>query len=153
MNIYVTEKEACTARSKFQEVMIWKQRDNIPGLTPLSHSEQVRGEMALKSWETNLEEGKKLVKDVKEACLEALSSINKNMIEFEGNNISEALGQIEIEMNHQSSRKNNENNQEAIQQMSQIDLLEINGWLVNPSSQYQVTVQEVNKIQEKLPKI
>jgi len=31
------------------------------------------------------------------------------MIEFEGNNISESLGQIEIEMNQQSSRKNKEN--------------------------------------------
>ena len=55
--------------------------------------------MALKAWETNLEEGKKLARDAKEACLEALSSINKKLIEFEGNNISEALGNIEIEMN------------------------------------------------------
>jgi hypothetical protein len=37
--------------------------------------------------------------------------------------------------------------------MSQIDLLKINEWLVNLSSQFQVTVQEVNKIQEKLPQI
>jgi hypothetical protein len=37
--------------------------------------------------------------------------------------------------------------------MNQIDLLKINELLVNPSSQYQVTVQEVNKIQEKLPQI
>jgi hypothetical protein len=152
-DIYVKEKEACSAWSKFQEVLIWMQRDNTPGLPLLSHSEQVRGEMALKSWETNLEEGKKLARDVKEACLEALSSLNKKLIEFEGNNISEALGKIEIEMNQQSSRKNKENTQEAIQEMSQIDFLKINEWLVNPSSQFQVTVQEVNKIQEKLPQI
>jgi hypothetical protein len=61
------------------------------------------------------------------------------------------LGQIEIEMNQQSSRKNKENIQSTIQQMNQIDLLKINELLVNPSLQYQVTVQEVNKIQEKLP--
>jgi hypothetical protein len=48
--------------------------------------------MAIKSWETNMEEGKTLSRDVKEACLEVLSSINKNLIEFEGNNISEDLG-------------------------------------------------------------
>ena len=71
------------------------------------------------------------------------------MIEFEGNNISEALGQIKIEMNQQSFRRNKENTQASIQEMSQIDLLKINEWLVNPSSLYQVTVQEVNKIQEK----
>jgi hypothetical protein len=70
--------------------------------------------MALKSWETNMEERKKLVKYVKEACLEALSSINKQLIEFEGNSISEALGQIEIEMNQQSSKKNKKDTQKAI---------------------------------------
>jgi hypothetical protein len=63
------------------------------------------------------------------------------------------LGQIEIEMNQQSSRKNKENIQSAIQQMNQIDLLKINELLVNPSLQYQITVQEVNKIQEKLPQV
>jgi hypothetical protein len=52
--------------------------------------EAKRCEMALKASETNLGEGKKLARDVKEACLEALSSINKKLIEFEGNNISEA---------------------------------------------------------------
>jgi hypothetical protein len=102
------------------------QRANAPRFSLLSHSEQVRGEMALKAQETNLEEGKKLAKDVKEACLEELSSLNKQLIEFEGNNISEALGKIEIEMNQKISRKNKEATQETIQEMSQIDLLKMN---------------------------
>jgi hypothetical protein len=87
-NIYVKEKESCTTKSKFQEVIIWKKKVHIPGLTPFSHSEQVKGEMALKSWETNLKEGEKLARYVKEACVETLSSVNKNLIEFEGNSIS-----------------------------------------------------------------
>jgi len=37
--------------------------------------------------------------------------------------------------------------------MIQIDLLKINEWLVNPSSQFHATVKEVNTIQEKLPQI
>ena len=100
-----------------------------------------------------MQEGKKLAREVTEAFLEALSSLKKKLIEFEGNNISEALGKIEIEMNQQSSIKNKEATQVAIQEMSQIDLLKINEWLVNPSSHFQATVQEVNKIQEKLPQI
>jgi hypothetical protein len=92
--------------------------------------------MALKAWEENMEEGKKLTRDVKEACLEELSSINKKPIEFKGNNISEELGHIEIEMNQQISRKKKENTQEAIQQMRKIDLLKINEWFINPISQY-----------------
>ena len=74
--------------------------------------------MALKSWEKNLEEGKKLAREVKEDFIEALSSLNKNMIEFEGNNISESLGKIEIEMNQPNSRRNNEATNVAIQETS-----------------------------------
>jgi hypothetical protein len=37
--------------------------------------------------------------------------------------------------------------------MSQFDLLKVNEWLVDPSSQFQGTFREVNKIQEKLPQI
>ena len=97
------------ARSTFQEFIIWRQKSNIPSLAPFSQYEQVKGEMGLKVWETNLEERKKLARDAKEACLETLSSVNKKLIEFEGNNISETLGHIEIEMNQENSRKNKEN--------------------------------------------
>ena len=100
-----------------------------------------------------MNKGKKPSRDAKEACLEALSSVNKKVIEFEGNNISNALGQIEIEMNQEISRKNKENIQSTIQQMNQINLLKISELLVNPSLQYQVTAQEAKKIQEKLPLI
>jgi hypothetical protein len=65
-----------------------------------------------------------------------LSSLNKNLIELEGNNILEALGKIEIEMNQQISRKRKESTQVAIQEMSHIDLLKINEWLVNPNSHF-----------------
>jgi hypothetical protein len=152
-DIYFKKREACLARSKFQEVLISMQKANAPDFPLLSYSGQVRGKMALKSWETNLGEGNKLSREVKEACLEAFPSLNKKLIEFDGNNISEALGQIEIEMNQQSSRKNKEATQASIQEMSQIDLLKINEWLVDPSSRFHATAQEVNKIQEKLPQI
>jgi hypothetical protein len=135
-DIYVKEKEAHLARSNFQEVLILMQKANVPDFPLLSYSEQLRGEMALKVWETNVEEGKKFSREVKEACLEALLSLNKKLIEFEGSNISEALGKIEIEMNQQNSRKNKEETLEAIQGMIHIYLLKINKWLVNPSSQF-----------------
>jgi hypothetical protein len=53
--------------------------------------------MALKAWETNRAERKRLAREVNEACLEALASLDKGLIDFEGNVISEALGQIDIE--------------------------------------------------------
>jgi hypothetical protein len=56
-------------------------------------------------------------------------------------------------MNQQNSKKNKEETLVVIQGMSHIDLLKINKWLVHPSSLFQATVQEVNKIQEKFPQI
>jgi hypothetical protein len=74
---------------------------------------------------------------VKDACQEALSSLDKKLIDFEGSSIMEALGKIDIATNQHNSKKNKEETLAAIREMSQIDLLKINKWLVNPSSQFQ----------------
>jgi hypothetical protein len=85
---------------------------------------------------TNLEERKIIARVVKQSCLEAFSSLNKGLTDLEGSNISEALGKIDIEMNQQNSRKRKEETMVNIQEMIQIDLLKINKWLVNPTSQF-----------------
>jgi hypothetical protein len=74
-----------------------------------------------------------------------LSSLDKKIIDFEGSNISEALGQIDIEMNQHSFKKSKEENLAAIQEMSQVDLLKINKWLGNPSLQFQDTYSRSEK--------
>jgi hypothetical protein len=66
-----------------------------------------------------------------------LPPLDKGLIDLKGSDIMEALGKIDIEMNQQNSLKRKEETLEAIQKMSQIDLLKINKWLVNPSLQLQ----------------
>ena len=80
-----------------------------------------------------------------------MSSLDKNLIEFEGSSISKTLGQIDIEMNQHNSRKRKEETLTTIHEMSQIDLLKINKWLVIPSSQRQTIAQEIKRIQETFP--
>jgi hypothetical protein len=77
-DIYVKEREARSARAKFQEAIILVQKDNVPDFPLLSPSEQLRGDMALKVWETNLAERKRFSREVKESFLEALSSLDKS---------------------------------------------------------------------------
>jgi predicted RNase H-like nuclease (RuvC/YqgF family) len=79
--------------------------------------------------------------------------LDKRLIDFEGSSIVEALGKIDIEMNQHNSRKRREETLEDIQEMIQIDLLKINKWLVNLTSQFQTLTQEVKRIQEKLPQV
>jgi hypothetical protein len=107
--------------------------------------------MDLKVWEINPEATKKIAKEEKETYLNTLSSVETKLVEFEGNGISEALGQIEIEMNKEKSRKNKDNFQSIIQHMNQIDLLNINELLVKPNLQHQIRAQAIKKIQDKLP--
>jgi hypothetical protein len=61
--------KSITARSKFQELIVWKKNLNIPRLVPFSDIEQLKGEMALKAWENSIEERKRLSKKSKTACL------------------------------------------------------------------------------------
>jgi hypothetical protein len=84
------------------------QKDNIHDFPLLSPSEQIRGDMALKVWEINLAERKRLSREVKDTFQEALSSLDKRLIDFEGRGIAEALGKIDIEMNQHNSRKRKE---------------------------------------------
>jgi len=107
-NIHIKEREARSTRIKFQEVVLLVPRDEVLNVPWLSLSEQTRGNIILKSWETSLVKSKRLAREVNEACLEALSSLDKGLLDFEGNAISEALGQIDIAKNQYNSRNNKE---------------------------------------------
>jgi hypothetical protein len=57
------EKESIIDRFKFQELIVWRKNLNIPGYVPFSEIEQLKGEMALKAWENNIEESIRLAKE------------------------------------------------------------------------------------------
>jgi hypothetical protein len=128
-------------------------KDDVSYVHWISLSEKIRGDMALKAWETNLAKSKRLAREINEACLEAFASLDKGLIDFKGNIIFEALGQIDIAKNQYNSRTNKEEAMTAIQKMNQIDLIQINKWIVNPSLWLQVTYQGVKRIQERLPHV
>jgi hypothetical protein len=116
-----------------------------------SQFEQIKGEMALKVWENNLEESKRLAREEKEACLNSLSVVDLEMVEIDVSGIHDTLGQIEIEKSKENLKKNRENVQNVILQVNHVDLRIVNDLLVKPSLQHQITQQAVVKIQEKLP--
>jgi hypothetical protein len=91
------------------------QKYNVPDSPFLSHSEQLKGKMALKVSEENLEESKIFSRKVEEYSMEALSSLNKGLIDLDGSNVSKSMGKIDIEMKQQNSRKRKEKNLEDIQ--------------------------------------
>ena len=62
----------------------------------------------MKAWETNLAERKRLVREVIKDCEESLSSLDKGLLDVEGDSISEALGNIYIAKNQQNSKTRKE---------------------------------------------
>jgi hypothetical protein len=144
-NIYIKEREATAARAKFQEAILIAAKDEVAEVPRLSLSEQTRGDIILKAWETNLAESKRLAREVNKACEEALSSLDKGLLDVERDSISEALGQIDIAKNQHNSKTSIEEARMTIQQLKQIDLIQINKWIVNPSLQLQATSLEAKE--------
>lgn len=107
--------------------------------------------MDLKVWDNNLEESKKLAREAKEVCLNALSAVDPEMSEIDVSGIHDTLGQIEIKKSKESLKKNRENVQNNILQVNHIDLRIVNDLLVKPSLQQQIIQQAVVKVQENLP--
>jgi hypothetical protein len=110
------------ARSKFQEFIVWRKKLNVPGIAHFSQFEQIKGEMALKLWETNLEEIKRLTIEAKEACINSLSAVDLEMTKIDVNGIHDTLVQIEIRKSKENLKKSRENVQNDIQQVNLVDL-------------------------------
>jgi hypothetical protein len=107
--------------------------------------------MALKAWEKNLEESKKLAKEAKNACLNALLDADVEMAEIDIGDIHSFIGKVEIEKRNLNMKKKSEGIQNSISQVNHANLQVLHDLLVKQSLQYQITQQAVVKIQRNLP--
>jgi hypothetical protein len=108
----------------------------------LSISEQTRGDIILKTWESSIVESRKMVKEVKESCEEAFHSPKKESLGIDKYDSSGVLGQIDITKHQLEIKTNMEEAQAEISQIKQVDIIQINRWLVKPSLQLQSIVLE-----------
>jgi hypothetical protein len=121
-NIFLKEREDIVARATFQEAVVVSAREGLSIFSRLSPSEQTRGDIILKTWETNIAKSKRMAKEVKKDCEENFHSLEKESLGLEKDNISEVLGQVDI-ANHQLNIKTNmEEARDEILQLKQIDI-------------------------------
>jgi hypothetical protein len=69
-NVCLKERETIVARATFQEEVVASEREGVSIVSRLSPSEQTRGDIILKTWETNIVESKRMAKEVKKDCEE-----------------------------------------------------------------------------------
>jgi hypothetical protein len=74
-----------------------------------------------------------MAKEVKEACEEAFHSLDKDSLGLDKDSISKVLGQVDIEKHQLNIKTNMEEAQDEILQLKEIDITQINRWLVKPS--------------------
>jgi hypothetical protein len=108
-------------------------REGVSMVSKLSVSKQIRGDIILKTWETNIVEIKRMAKEVKEACEEAFNSLDKESLGLRKDSISELLGQVDIAKHKLKIKTIMEEAWDEILQLKQIDITQINRWLVKPS--------------------
>jgi hypothetical protein len=58
----------------------------------LSVTEQIKGDIMLKVWETNMSERKNIVKEIKDDCEGIFDSLDKQALAIEKNDCFESLG-------------------------------------------------------------
>jgi hypothetical protein len=150
-NICLKEREAIVARATFQEAVVASAREGVSMVSRLSPSEQTRGDIILKTWETNIAESKRMAKEVKKACEETFHSLDKESLGLGKDNISEVLGQVDIAKHQLNIKTNMEEARAEILQLKQIDITQIDRWLVKPSLQLQSIASEDRRMEDRLP--
>ena len=92
-------------------------------------------------------------KELKESCEEFFCSLNKELLGFDKENSSEALGQINIAKHQLHIKTNMEEAQAEISQIKHVDISLIDRWLVKPNLQLQSIISEDRRIEERLPQL
>ena len=94
-----------------------------------------------------------MAKEVKKDCEEIFHSLDKDSLGLRKDSISELLGQVDIAKHQPNIKTNMEEAQAEILQLKQVDITQINRWLVKPSLQLQSIASEDRRMENRLPQL
>jgi hypothetical protein len=129
------EREAGATRVTFQEVVIATMKEEMVSSSRLSIPKKTRGNILLKAWEHNISESRERAKEMRKDCEETFSLINKNLLDLDKESSVGTLGKIDIAKHLLYIKENVEKEQAEISQISQVDIVQVDKWLINPSLQ------------------
>jgi hypothetical protein len=90
-------------------------------------------------------------KEVKKDCEETFHSLDKESLGLGKDNIYEVLGKFDIVKHQINIKTNMEEARIEILQLKQIDITQIDRWLVNPSLQLQSIASKDKRMEDSLP--
>jgi hypothetical protein len=150
------EKEATAARVTFQKEVVSSSKEEM-SLTPktlrLTVEEKIRGDIILNTWEANIAKSKRLAKEIKEDREEVFDLLDKKSLGIGKDDCARVIGQINV-LKHQLNIKErlNESHME-ISNLIQVDVAQMDRWLVKPNLHLQSINFEDRRIEDRLSKI
>jgi hypothetical protein len=139
------EREVGVARVAFQEAIIATMKEEMVISSRLSIPEKTRGNILLKAWEHNISENRKRAKEMRDACEETFGLINKNLLDLDKESSSGTLGKIDIAKHLLDIKENVEREQVELSQISQVDIVQVDKWLINQTYNYCLSSQKTDK--------
>jgi hypothetical protein len=91
-NICLREREIISTRTTFQEAIVSSAKEGVTMTSRLSVSEQPRGDIILKAWESSIAESRKMAKEVNDFFEEASQSLNKESLGLDKEDSSGVMG-------------------------------------------------------------
>jgi hypothetical protein len=145
------EIEAKAVRDSFQRVLSALQEEEIRQSQKLSISEQLKGDVMLKVWETKLKGYKGITEEVIDHCERIFDSIEKDSIQDENNGLSQPLGEINIDCHQLKIREELEEKKMEISNVKAVNISEIEKWMIGPSSKLERIKSTEKAIVNQLP--
>jgi hypothetical protein len=152
-NIAFKEKEATTARAAFQKAVVFSAKEEVPVTPKLTVAEQIRGDIMLKVWEANISESRKMAKEIKEECEETFDLLDKKLLDIGKGDCPGLLGQINVIRHQLNLKESLHEAQVEISQLIQVNVAQMDKWLVKPNLQLQSVKFEDKRIEDRLSKI
>jgi hypothetical protein len=152
-NISLREIEAGAARVSFQVVVIDTMKIEMVDNSKLSIVEQTRGNILLKVWEHNISESRGRANEVMNSCEEIFTLINKSLLDLDKEGNAGMLEKINIAKHLLDIKENVEKEKAEISQISQVDMVQVEKWLVQPSLQLCSSITEDQQGGKRLPQL
>jgi hypothetical protein len=145
------EKEAKAARNSFQKIITSLQKEEAGKSQKLSISEQLKGDIMIKVWETKLEGYKRITKGVNEDCQKIFDVIEKDSVHIGTDGFSELLGEININRYQLKIKEELEEKKAEISNIKVVNIAEIEKWMMASSSKLEKVKFTEKTIGSQLP--
>jgi hypothetical protein len=145
------EREAKAARNSFQKVITSLQKEEMGKTQKLPISEQVKGDILIKVWESKLTEYKGITKGINEDCQRIFNLIEKDSVNIGTDDSSELLDEVNIARHQLKSKEELEERKEEISNIKSVNIAEIDKWMIASSAKLEKVKFTEKTIESQLP--